>query len=90
MVWPKMAIFPIGSFWANPARKDRFFYIRDRKESFLDKKGQLLIKSKKSKFSKGISPWVLAKNGHFFICGFWANPVRKDRFLIFLEENNAF
>ena len=42
-----MAIFLIGCFWANLARKHRLFYILDKKERFLDKKCQVLKKSKK-------------------------------------------
>ena len=50
-----MAIFLIGCFWANLARKHRLFYILDKKERFLDKKCQVLKKSKKNpNFPKGL------------------------------------
>ena len=39
-------------FWANQARKDRFFEILDIKECFLDQKIEVLKKFKKSKFGK--------------------------------------
>ena len=41
------------------------FYVLDRKECILDKKSKVLKKSKKSNFSKGVSPCFFANNGHF-------------------------
>ena len=32
--WPKMAIFLMGGFWANPARKDRFLIFGIEKNPF--------------------------------------------------------
>ena len=46
-------------------RQKLFGIILDRIECFLDKKNKVLIKGKNSKFSKGVSPWFLSKNGHF-------------------------
>ena len=40
-------------------REKIVFYVLDRKECFLDQKNDVLKKSKKSKFSKEVSPWFL-------------------------------
>ena len=49
-------------FCANEATKDCFFNIVDRKECLLDKKSDVSKKSRKSKVSKGVSPWFLPKS----------------------------
>ena len=41
------------------SEKRLYFYVLDRKECFLDQKNDVLKKPKKSKFSKGVSPWFL-------------------------------
>ena len=43
----------------NEREKERFFNILDRKECFLDLKSEVLKKSKKSTFCKGVSPLFL-------------------------------
>ena len=86
----KMAIFLIGCFWANLARKHHLFYILDKKERFLDKKCQVLKKSKKMQFSKGVSPWFWSKIGHFSIFLFFAIQARKNLFYDILERKNTF
>ena len=54
----------------------------DRKEYILEQKKEVSKKPKKSKFSKGVSPWFLKKKIELFtMCAFLANQERKDRFL---------
>ena len=77
-------------FFRKKSHKERFFDILDRKEHFLDLKGELLKKSKKSTFCKGVSPWYFIKNRPFPYLFFWAKKVRKKHFLIFWIEKNAF
>ena len=77
-------------FLCKKSHKERFFDILDRKEYFLDLKGELLKKSKKSTVCKGVSPWYFIKNRPFPYLFFWAKKVRKKHFLIFWIEKNAF
>ena len=57
----KMIIFLIDISLANPFRNDRFLDILDKKECILEKKSQVIKKSKRSKFSKK----GCLENGHF-------------------------
>ena len=68
------------------SHKETFFDILDRKECFLDLKSEVLKKSKKSKFSKGVSPWLFSKNRPFFICFFLAKKARKKNFFDILDS----
>ena len=52
-------------FFEQKGKKETFFDILDSKECFLDLKRETLAKSKKSAFSKGVSPWFLSKNRPF-------------------------
>ena len=68
---------------ANQARKDRFG-LPDKKKR---QKKEVLKKSTKSKFSKGVSPWLSQKKIRIFIIYvFWANQARKDRFFVILDK----
>ena len=82
--------FHMFFFLSQKSQKERFFDILDRKEYFLDLKSELLKKSKKSTFCKGVSPWYFSKNWPFPYLFFWAKKVRKKHFLIFWIEKNAF
>ena len=62
-VCQKMATFHVCFF--RKIRQKLFGIILDRIECFLDKKNKVFKKLKNSKFSKGVSPWFLSKNGHF-------------------------
>ena len=64
--WVKNGHFSQWLFLGKSSQKASFFYVLDRKECFLDKKSKVLKKSKKSNFSKGVSPCFFAKNDHFF------------------------
>ena len=56
-------------------KRSFFSYILDKKECFLDKKNEVLKKSKNSKFSKGLSPWFMSKIEILIIRVFWQiNP----------------
>ena len=61
----KLAIFLISGFWGNPARKHRFLIFWKEKNALWTTKVKFQKSPVKSKFSKGVSPWFLAKNGHF-------------------------
>ena len=84
--WPFFSMVVFGQIQP----ENIVFYVLDRKECFLNKKCQVLKKSKKSNFSKRVSPWFFAKMPLFFNGGIWANPARKDRLLKFWIEKNGF
>ena len=73
----KMIIFLIDISLANPFRNDRFLDILDKKECILEKKSQVIKKSKRSKFSKGVSgKWSFFSSVFFGqiqpgMIGFW-------------------
>ena len=53
-------------------RQKRFFFdILNTKECFLNLKSEIINKSEKSKFSKGISPWFCPENNIFSHGYFW-------------------
>ena len=60
--WPFFSMVVFGQIYP----ENIVFYVLDRKECFLNKKCQVLKKSKKSNFSKGVSPWFFCKNAPFF------------------------
>ena len=78
-------------FLSKKTQKQTFFDILDRKESFLDLKSEVLKKSRKSTFCKGVSPWFLSKNRPFSNMFFFlAKQARNKQFLKFWIEKNAF
>ena len=60
--WP---FFPL-LFLANIGKENVFYDILERKNAFEGKENKKFKKSKNSHFSKGVNPWFLSKNGHFF------------------------
>ena len=72
-------------------RGNTFLDILDRKERFLELKSEVLKQSKISKFSKGISPWLLSKNLPFFhISFFYQREPEKKTFFDILERKECF
>ena len=85
-----MAIFPTFFFLGNIGQENIFYYILERKNTFL---GYKIMKSKKSKnwhFSKGVNPWFWSKNGHFSNFFFLGNIGQENVFYDILERINAF
>ena len=60
--WSKNRTFYHVCFLGKLNIKRSFFYILNKKECFLDQKNGVLVKSRKSTFSKGVSPLFLSKN----------------------------
>ena len=77
-------------FFSQKSQKEGFFDILDRKEYFLDLKGELLKKSKKSTFCKGVSPWFFSKNRPFSCMFFLTKKSQKERFFDILDRNECF
>ena len=53
-------------FLGNIGQANVFYYILERKNAFLGYKNKKFKTSKNWHFSKGVNPWFLSKNGHFF------------------------
>ena len=77
-------------FFSKKRQKETFFNILDRKDCFLDLKSEILKRSKKSIFCKGVSPWFFSKSRPFPHLLFWAKKARKKLFLISWIVKNAF
>ena len=91
MVFVNKSTFFFYVFFSKKSQKESFFEILDSKEFFLDLKSEVLAKSKKSTFCKGVSPWFLSKNRPFsYMPFFLAKKAKKKHFLIFWIENKAF
>ena len=64
--------------------------ILEGKNAFLGYKNKKFKKSKNRHFSKGLSPWLWSKIGHFFTLFFLDNIVQENVFYDILELKNAF
>ena len=64
--------------------------ILNRKQSFLDQKIEILTKTKKWTFFKGVSPWIWFKNRTFSYLLFSQKFYQKTSFLILCKEKNDF
>ena len=84
--------FSYMNFLSKNSQKQKVFDILDRKECFLDLKSEVLKKSRKSTFCKGVSPWFLSKNRPFSYLFFFflAKQARNKQFFIFWIEKKAF
>ena len=71
----KVRLFIIYVFWANQARKDRFFVILDKKILSTPEKETFKKVQKFHGFCRKIELSVMYV--------FWANQARKDRFLVY-------
>ena len=87
---PKIEISRMGVSYRNYARKKSFLNILNRKQSFLDQKIEVLTRTKKWTFFKGVSPWILSKNRTFSYLPFLQKFKKKTTFLILWKEKNDF
>ena len=77
-------------FLRNKTQKQTFFYILDTKEWFLDLRSELLTKSRKSTFCKGVSPWFLFKNRPFSYMFFLSKKSHKKTVFDILDRKVSF
>ena len=75
-------------FFGKPRKERSLFNILDRKEYIFVQKSEVSKTSVKLIFSKELVHGSCQKVVLFSMCTFLANQERKDRFLIFREENN--
>ena len=73
-------------FLSKKSQKQTLFDILDTKEWFLDLKNEVLTKSRKSTFCKGVSPWFLSKNPPFSYMFFLSNKSEKETVFDILEN----
>ena len=71
-------------------KPERIVDILDRKDCFLDQKSKISKKSKNQNFPKGLVHGFGLQIELFNMCNFWTSEARKDRFLVFWIEKNAF
>ena len=84
--WPFFQLLFLG----NIGRENVFYDILERKDAFLGYKKKKFKKSKNSHFSKGVNPWFLSQNAHFFNFFFLGNISQKNLFYDILEWEIAF
>ena len=82
---PKIELFLISLFHRNHVRKDRLWYCR-KKRMIWSRKNRSFKKDKKRTFLKGVSPWILSKNGTFSYRRFSQKSYQKTSFLILWKE----
>ena len=86
----KVDLFLIRFFFEQKRKKQTFIDILDRKECFLDLKSQVLKYSKKSTFSKGVSPWFLAKIRPSSYMFFLSKQSKKQTYFDILDSKESF
>ena len=90
MVFVKKLTFFSFFFLTKKSQKETFFDILDRKECFLDLKSEVLKNSKKSTFSKGVSPWFLAKIRPSSYMFFLSKQSKKETYFDILDSKEFF
>ena len=87
-IWPSSYMFCF--FFSKQSKKETFFDLLDRNECFFDVKSEVLKKSKKSTFWKGVSPWFLSKNWPFSWSCFLSKEGQKETFFDILDRKECF
>ena len=82
----KIWIFSHGHFLDKLSKKSLVFYVLGRKECCLHQKSEVLKKSEKTKFAKGVSPWFLWKNRMFSHSYFLGKLSQKTLFFDILDR----
>ena len=76
-------------FLSEERKKETFFDLLDRNKCFFDVKCEVLKKSKKSTFCKGVSPWFLSKNRPVFHMFFLSKKSQKETFFDILDRKEC-
>ena len=87
MVFVKKSIFFLYVLFKQKRKKETFFNILDRKQSFLDLKSEVL---KKSTICKRVTPWFLLKNRPFPHICFFRKKSQKETVFYILERKEFF
>ena len=86
----KIDLFLICFFKAKKARKKLFLIFWIETNAFFDVKSEVLKKSKKSTFWKGVRPWFLSKNWPFSWSCFLSKEGQKETFFDILDTKECF
>ena len=89
IVFVKKWTFFLYVFFDQKSQQQTVFDILDTKECFLDLRSEVLKKSRKSTFCKGVSPWFLSKKRPF-CCIFFSNKAIKKTFFDILDSEECF
>ena len=79
----------LSLFLQKLCQKTPFLDVLNRKQSFLDQKIEILTRTKKWTFFKGVSPWILFKNRTFSFLLFSQKFYQKTAFLILWKEKKS-
>ena len=74
-------LFIICVFLCKSSHKRSFFGLLDKKECFLGQKKEVLKNSSKSKFSKGVCPWILSKIELFIMYYVFFGEIKQEKIL---------
>ena len=88
--WSKNCHFSKLFFLRNIGQENVWYDILEQKKAFLGFKKRKFKKSKNWHFSKGVNPWFMAKNGHFWKLFFLGNIGQENVCNDTLERENAF
>ena len=84
--WSENGHFSKFYFLGKIGQVNVFYVIVERKNAFLGYKNKKLKHSKNLDFSKGVNPWFLSKNCHFFNFFFLGNRGQENIFYDILEQ----
>ena len=81
MVFGKKSRFLSSVFFGQIKPDKIVFDILDKKECFLGQKKEVLKNSSKSKFSKGVCPWILSKIEVFIMYYVFFGQIKQEKIL---------
>ena len=84
--WPFFQLLFLG----NIGQENVFYDILERKNAFLGYKNKTFKKLKNCHYSRGVNPWFLYKNGHFFNFFLLGKMDQENVFYDILERKNIF
>ena len=90
MVFVKKSIFFLYVLFKQKRKKETFFNILDRKQSFLDLKNEVLKKSKNRHFEKGLVHGFCQKIDFFFHILFFEQRKTEQTFFDILDRKECF
>ena len=90
MVFLKEIPFSSSVLLSKESQKETFFDLLNSEKCFLDLKSEVLAKSKKSTFCKGVSSWFLSKNRPFSYMLFYSKKSQKETFFYILDRKYSF
>ena len=90
MVLTKNRPFSYMFFLSKKSQKETYFHIRGSKECLLDLKSEVLARSKRRTFCKGVSTWFLAKIRPSSYMFFLSKQSKKETYFDKLDSKECF